>query len=400
MAWAWARSCVCRLRRFHGLDDVGRAVIVLVGDSRVGDGGLQVEIHPAGADPWVRVEPDAQPFELGLGIELGLEGVREAPEGLGPSLVTTTHNSPQRVSVREELVKHCPNARLVEGECDEHGQRRWVVAPCKRRDCTACGPKGRHEIAKRIAYGVRQMPCRDCGHKLEECLPHGRGKGVANYPAALGPRCSCKGMLLSAAWLVLTFAKEEAEGPEWKAKAVKRLGKFVAWLRKQNPGLEYVATYELTKRGRLHINLVIGPWKEIPQAELQRRWGARVSVQWIRDDEAIGRETAKSYSPESLAGYLSKLEQAVPEEWGRRVSYSKKWPKLPKSQRKGKIRWRCEFEIEPVEIEMFEHELNLGWWKEVRDGEWQGLLYFHECDCFDLVERARDGPRVGPLRIL
>jgi len=322
--------------------------------------------------------------ELGFQVEAGLEGVQAAPEGPGPSLVTTTHNSPQRVSVHEELAKYCPDARLVEGECDEHGQRRWVVAPCKNRDCPACGPRGRHEIAKRIAYGVRQFPCRDCGHKLEECLAHGCGKGV---------RCSCKGMLLSATWLVLTFDTEQAEEVEWKPKAVKKLGKFVAWLRKRMPALQYVATFELTKRGRLHINLVAGPWQEIPQEELQERWGARVWVQWIRDDQAIGRETAKSYSPESLGGYLSKLKQAVPEEWGRRVSYSKKWPKLPECQRKGRISWRCEFEIELVEIELFEHELNLGWWKEIRPGEWQGLLHPHDCDCFDLVERARDGPR-------
>lgn len=312
------------------------------------------------------------PGSFGFQGELGFDGLRSEPAG--PFLVGRSHNSPQLQT--EEVLLHlpqemeedfCPNARLVLGECDEHGQRRFVMSPCKKRTCPVCGPKGRYEIAKRIAYGVRQFwPC---------------------------------------AWLVLTFDTEEAEESEWKPKAVKKLGKFVDWLRKCNPNplpaternshgeMQYTATYELTQRGRLHINLVMGPWKYIPQALLRRRWGARVSVNRIRDDEAIGRETGKSYSPESLSGYLAKLSQAVPAEWGRRVSYSRDWPKLPDEgmERKGEITWRQEWELERVEIASFEFEREMGWWSEVSVGEWVPLLLPHDCHCFDLVEKHVPG---------
>jgi len=232
-----------------------------------------------------------------------------------------------------------------------------VLAPCKKRTCAVCGPKGRYEIAKRIAYGVRQhWPC---------------------------------------SWQILTFDTEEAEECEWKRKAVRKLSKYVAWLRKQQPGLQYAATYELTQRGRLHINLIIGPWRYIPQRLLQKRWGAQMWVERVKDSESIGRETAASYSPESLGKYLAKLEQSVPEEWGRRVSFSKGWPKLPKEpvQRKGEITWRQEWQLERVEVDRFEVEKERGWWREVSIGEWQPLLLPHDCDCFDLVvpEGVDDG---------
>jgi len=358
----------------------------------------------------------------------------DSSSGAGGSFsCTNTHNSGESsknetetpwVSVNDEVTKHCPDARVVHGKCDGHGQQRYLVVPCKKRTCEYCGPKGRWKIAERIAYGVRAMPCRTCGHKLQECQAHGHRHGD-------GVGCDCKGMLLSACWIVLTFDTEEAEESVWKPKAVRMMGEYVDWLRdrlyrgKPEPvktllrrgrggvlklgddgkpipwktvlrwpraPLEYVATYELTERGRLHINLVLGPWLAIPQKELQEKWGARVWVQWVKDEEAIGRETAKSYSPESLSGYLSKLEQSVPEEWGRRVSFSNGWPKVPRMKRKGNISWRCEFEIEPVEMAQFEIEMNAGWWKEVLPGEWQGLLHPHDCDCFELVAKPQRGP--------
>jgi len=280
--------------------------------------------------------------------EVSAQGVDGNPGGGGsPSLVTITDNSPGQD--RDNSERYCPNGRWVLGECVEHGQQRWVLAPCKRRDCDVCGPKGRYEIAKRIAYGVRHhWPC---------------------------------------SWHVLPFDTEEAEESEWKPKAVQKLGKYVAWLRKQIPGLQYAATYELTQRGRLHINLIIGPWRYIPQRTLQKRWGSIMWVARVKDSESIGRETAKSYSLESLGKYLAKLEQSVPEEWGRRVSFSRGWPKLPKEpiQRKGEIVWRQEWELERVDVARFQVEKEHGWWREVSVGEWQPLLMPHDCYCFDLV---------------
>jgi len=326
--------------------------------------------------------------DAGFQGEMGLPGVRSVPppEGGAPSLVNTTHNCPET----DDSDKYCPDARLVRGTCNEHGQERWVLAPCKRRTCDVCGPNGRYRIAKRIAWGVRELPCRDCGHKVDGCWAHGQRRGTVN--------CPCRGMRLSAAWLVLTFATESAEESEWKPKATKKMRGFIDWLRKQKgmPDLQYAATYELTQRGRLHINLVVGPWKEIPQAELQQRWGAILSVEWVRDEQKIGRETAKAYSPESLGKYLAKLKQSVPEEWGRRVSFSQKWPKLPKgAERRGSITWAQEWELKPSELAAFEFEKERGWWQEIRIGEWSSVLLPPSCDCFDLVvpeEKVRDGP--------
>lgn len=225
--------------------------------------------------------------------------------------------------------RKCSDPRLILGECG-HGAKRYRLVPCGRRNCEACGAIGRRRIAERIAYGVRQLwPC---------------------------------------AWLVLTFPGVDAENPSWKKVAVKRLSGFVRALRnKLGVRLEYAATYELTKRGRLHVNLIIGPWNHIDQPVLCGLWGARVWVEWVKDAGAIGREAAKSYSVEALSGYLAKLEQAVPREWGRRCSFSKRWPKLPVEglPRLGEITWRyasaedrIEFYVEQGKFDANKFEMN------------------------------------------
>jgi len=291
--------------------------------------------------------------------------------GASSSLVDLPHNSPGPLDdwTTEESwappSQPCPNPRLTLGECVEHGQQRMVYGPCKSRLCEVCGPRGRYEIAMHIARGVHQFwPC---------------------------------------SWHILTFDTCEAEESKWKPVAVRKLGKYVAWLRKQIPDLQYAATYELTQQGRLHINLIIGPWRYIRQRVLQKQWGSRMWVARVKDSETIGRETAKSYSPESLGMYLAKLKQSVPKEWGRRCSFSKGWPKAVESEpfeRKGKITWRHEWDLKPEEIASFEFERSKGWWRAVpvgdgfRTEEWQNLLGSHDCDCFELrSQKVRDGPQ-------
>jgi len=326
--------------------------------------------------------------------EFGLDGLRSAPVlelvlqpdgGAGsPFLVGTTHNCPEKPDPEEE---YCPDSRLVLGSCAEHGQRRFVFAPCKKRRCLVCGRNGRYQIAKRLALGIRSMPCRSCGHAVDGCWGHGERKGVF--------LCLCTGYKIAASWHMLSFNTEEAEEATWKPRATKKLRAYVSWLRheKGQPDLQYAATYELTKRGRLHINLIIGPWKAIPHAELKARWGARMSVEWVQDDGSMGGEAAKAYSPESLGNYLVKLKQSVPAEWGRRVSFSRKWPKLEVlAVRKGVVHWTQEWELKPVTIAAFEYERTAGWWQEVRPREWASLLHPPvTCDCFDLVAIEEDG---------
>jgi hypothetical protein len=200
------------------------------------------------------------------------------------------------------------------------------------------------------------------------------------------------------AWLVLTFATSEAESASWKGAAVRRLGVFIRWLRRrlgqkvagkrkgcsriQPARLEYAASYELTRRGRLHINLIIGAWQFISQRELAEHWGGRVWVKWVKGGGAVGREAAKASTP--LAGYLSKLEQAVPWEWHRRVSFSKGWPKaaLPDvAKRAGRIVWQFP---DPARIVAFEYQLEQGMsWREVKPGEY-ARLGGESCEFFAL----------------
>jgi hypothetical protein len=194
--------------------------------------------------------------------------------------------------------------------------------------------------------------------------------------------------------LVLTFPNDVD-----KETAVDRLGAFVRWLRKRIPWAEYAATYEVTKRGRLHINLVVGPWVYIPQRDLQDAWSralkvdrAIVHVRMVhhRDGQAssVAAEVAKS-----LSGYLAKLEQSVSED--RRVSFSRGWPRVEHAgaERVGNIVWHP---ASPEEAERFEVERKLGDWV-LRQGEWckaRHLPGSETCRCFDF----RHGLPVAPSK--
>lgn len=296
-----------------------------------------------------------------------------APEGGGgaaaPYLVDETrHNS--SVGVTEngghpaqlalgELAEDCANALWLKGACVEHGVRGWRRVTCKRRDCDSCGPLGRKRIAERIAGGVRKVMADD-------------------------KRCAI---------LVLTFA-EDVDKPT----AVRRLGSFVKYLRTKMPDLQYAATYELQKSGRLHINLVAGPWTYYRHKELAKRWGARVSVEYVQDADLVAGEVAKT--PEALGRYLAKLDQAVSE--GRRVSFSKGWPRLPVEgfKRKGEIAWLPVTHDDAEDLQMFFHMNDRGLVVEGLPGEYHypGQLEAHpECHCYEpvveLLYRRRRGYR-------
>lgn len=259
-------------------------------------------------------------------------------------LVGTRHNSAKLHTARHEhrapkREDFCPSPHVLKGTCLAHSVVRWKLTSCKRRTCPVCGRASRYLIAERVALGVRQF-----------------------WPAA---------------WLVLTFRTDVD-----KKTAVRRLSGFVRWLRRRTgTTLEYAATYELTRRGRLHVNLIIGPWSYVPLSELVECWGARVSVEWVRDDGTLGAEVAKAYSPEGLGGYLLKLEQSVPED--RRVSFSKHWPKLPKPERrrKGWIDWQVVAISEEV---VFKLQKQKGEWVDSGPNEWKAAVDVDpECHCFE-----------------
>lgn len=259
------------------------------------------------------------------------------PDALGAGEVSVEQGEASPSLVRQEHNSViCRHGIWLLRECREHEYPRWVQVPCKRRTCETCGPLGRWRIAERIAYGVRVL-------------------GV--------DRC---------AWLVLTFEKDVT-----KVAAVRRLAAFVRFLRKIVPGLQYAATYELQKSGRLHINLVVGPWDFTDRWKLQDAWGARLWIAWVKEEKDVGNEVAKNYSPESLGNYVSKLDQAVPRD--RRVSFSRGWPKPPEDDTPESPFIYTRVPDEAVaEIQL---RIQLGYLVEETPGVWRDAWPFAVPDC-------------------
>ena len=258
-----------------------------------------------------------------------------------PSLVGIGHNSTKHIA----KIDTCTNAGWLRGQC-KHGTTRWVKLSCKRRDCPVCGEHRKRLIAWRIQLGIERL-----------------------------------GGELGAGWFVGSFAYDIE-----KKQAVKVVGKMVRWLRKTTGvHFEYASTWEVTKAGRLHVNIIMAPWCYIPQSKLSVAWqrfggGKRV---WIeRVGAAVGSEVAKA-GRERIGNYVAKWDQMVPA--GRGVTYSKGWPRLPSAPapvRQGVIAWRWVGSLELEEI-LFRDELNyLGLWCEVAPGEYASV-WGEECGCFN-----------------
>lgn len=249
--------------------------------------------------------------------------------------------TPQEVT--DEGAVRCPFPRWIRGECDDHGSKRWLTVGCKARDCASCGSAGRRRIAERLAWGCRTF--------ME------RGIRVG--------------------WLVLTYRRDTS-----KNEAVRDLGAFIRRLRKRHGRFEYAATYELTKAGRLHINLLIPGWTYIRKRTLDRLWGqGHTWVEIVRTDQTIGKELAADYSPEALGGYLAKLYQAVPRNWKRRVSYSRGWPKLPDPAKVTGVTWTPD-----PSVLNCESEVRQGLLFEVSPNLFRPRLGSGVCECFDPLE--------------
>ena len=305
----------------------------------------------------------------------------EAP----PFLVEYLHKSaelPNSAQVREGISqpenaqdvdrKHpCDNWRSIRGSCS-HASTRWLYVRCKRRDCVGCSKVRQWKHASRIANGVRTIGVDRKGNS----------------------KC---------AFIVLTYKEAEAVNPDFKPEAVKRENSFIRWLRAEqkklgNPNMEYAKTWEITKKGRLHTNLIVGPWvydkpagRYIDIDDIRARWGARITISMVKDDVAISREATKALSPDGLSSYLTKIEQMVPENWQRAISFSKGYPKLPVSEppeRVGKIRWESERDLEGGALAAFLHEKALGWWIETDkgSGEFYDGVRDESCSCFDWKE--------------
>lgn len=242
----------------------------------------------------------------------------------------------------------CPSGRWVLATCADHANERWIYAPCKRRFCSVCGPRRRKKVAWRIAHGI-------------ETLAPAKG----------------------AAWFVGTWAHKID-----KPTAVKAQARFIAWLRRTSqPGMQYAVTWELTKRGRLHINIIMAPWNHVPQQALSQAWqrlgGGKIV--WItRVGAGIGQEAAKSR--QDVSAYFAKWEQLV--RHGRAASYSKGWPKLPETPfpvRQGVIHYAREWQREPWQHppSLDPADIQLSLWEETRPNEYQ-RTNSSDCQCFNL----------------
>ncbi len=249
---------------------------------------------------------------------------------------------------------HCQWGRWLLATCYAHGYERYLYRPCKKRDCPVCGVKRRKRVAWRIAHG------------LEILSPeHGGG------------------------WFVGTWSK-----PVDKPTAVRSVARLVARLRRNFPhSLEYACTWERTKRGRLHVNLIFAPWTYTTQRTLARWWqdvGGGPNI-WIkRVGEGVGQEAAKSR--EGVGAYFAKWEQMVKE--GRAATYSKGWPKLPETDaptRHGHITYEQDWQRPPWAIipALDPNDIQLHLWQETRENEYRSV-HTPWCDCFRLVLPIED----------
>jgi hypothetical protein len=245
-------------------------------------------------------------------------------------------------------VPYCPNAGWLKGVCKEHGTERWQSHPCKRRGCEVCGPRRRELIAWRVALGIEQLG----GER-------GAGWFVGGFPRGLT-----------------------------KAQENRLSNQFVQWVRRYmarefGTKLEWVKTWELYRSGFHHLNLIMSPWRYLPQMVLSAKWLGLIGVPvvWIkRVANGIGEEVAKSR--QNLGKYISKFDQLVPD--GRGVSYSKGWPKLPtepRVPRRGEIEWRW---VGGLSAEGLLHwyETEMGQWKLIALSEWASPEP-EVCDCFE-----------------
>jgi hypothetical protein len=288
----------------------------------------------------------------------------------------------------------CTKLRSIRGTC-AHGSNRWLYVRCKRRDCAGCSKVRQWQYASRIGAGIREMGWENC------------------------------------AFIVLTYRVERSNKPAFKKEAVVHENAFIRWLRNElkahgsSQVMQYAKTWEIQPVSkRLHTNLAVGPWMKMDQKEMSRRWkqcgqvlasacyiecrsrrcrgcspngyevvkgvGGWLSVEWIKNDAAVSREATKALSPDGLSTYLTKVEQMVPSNWHRAISFSKGFPKaaaFERSERVGEIHWESERQQELGAADKFQFEKDRGWWAEVEPGagEYVDLINPENCRCYEWV---------------
>ena len=245
----------------------------------------------------------------------------------------------------------CPDGGWIKGIC-EHGTIRWVKMSCKRRTCTVCREVRKWRIAARVSAGILKLG------------------GETGKESGAG-------------WMVGTF--------DWdipKPEAVRVVNQFCQYLTrffKKVHGLavSWVKVWERHRSGRLHMNLLVSPWRYIPKEILTAKWqryGGGMNFKVYRVGQGGGTKSA--HSRWKCGFYFGKYDQMV--EHGRGIGYSKNWPRLLeplRAPRVGMIAWQFigNWSAEGIE-HWYDHEL--GRWSEVAEGEYK-CIDGEDCDCFE-----------------
>lgn len=231
---------------------------------------------------------------------------------------------------------------------------------CKRRGCEVCREMRRLNIAARVSYGLERLG--------------GEGKQGGG------------------AWQVLTFDRAIDKRTQNRIS-----NQFIQWLKRymkrvHNLDIEWVKVWERHRSGRLHLNLLISPWRYIPQGLLARKWhtlGGGLTT-WV---ERVGRGSGAvaRASRYKVGLYFGKYDQMVLA--GKGFTYSKGWPRIPVDhhRRCGVIKWSY---VGNVSVEGILHwyETELGNWVEVAAGEY-AEPGAPKCGCFEFLPSAASSAR-------
>jgi len=182
----------------------------------------------------------------------------------------------------------CKTAGWIQEECG-HNSKRWIKIACERWDCPDCSKVKFNKELARIRKAVKFSSLH------------------LNSPLK---------------FLTLTF-KEDTD----LETARRSLQKFVRKIRRKFGTFEYAKAPEETKKGRLHLHLVvIMPY--IPQDWLQKAWGSIVDVRAVRCKPCYKKNSpncrhhdkAGFEGAEELIKYMSKNKKG-------KLTHSRNFPK-------------------------------------------------------------------------
>jgi hypothetical protein len=161
----------------------------------------------------------------------------------------------------------------------EHGNFRYIPIVCKRWDCVVCSARKLAKVRARLLTAMADKQW--------------------------------------VAFLTLTFPADVDS-----ATAHRRLGSLIKWVRSiDGQRVEYAAIKERTKRGRLHLHLLVLNWVWVDWASLSKAWEVRTGA-WSVDIQRIRA------GKRAVAYVVKYLLKGLDTESLKRITYSAGFPKL------------------------------------------------------------------------